>query len=460
MDEETYMKRAIRFSILFVALISFSGHASANEFTDVIDSFDYAINDPFDINISVGYLMSHKHGVVSRENTLDEAHEWDFYAYRNMFEFKHVQHILDMNLEVGIFRDISLRIGLPLILSDSRSLTAHSDWVNDGRPWKATSNQSSTPLFGAFGQGDTFNSPRRSGVDYFSVGLWANPLDQSREITFPTWTLFVEGRFGVGKSLRASCADGQNGCDDDFVDRGGVGRGVHEIHFGTRLSRRISRLFDPYFGVDAIVGFPKGDHSDTDFFASEEKAGQINTLPPIRGTMDVGFEIIPWEQKSKHQRLVIGLGGGATYNSEGREYTPLYDALGTSDYFLDSSYFVDFNGNGQNDAGDERKAAQRWTGMTDIENYVTIFGNAFVLVQPAKYIKFRIGGRWAHETEHFITKTDMCSIGLIESVTGSSKEECENYNYGYRPELDTPGARFKAVKTFVGDFYLNVTAMF
>ena len=71
--------------------------------------------------------------------------------------------------------------------------------------------------------------------------------------------------------------------------------------------------------------------------------------------MDVGFEIIPWEQKSKHRRLVIGLGGGATYNSEGREYTPLYDALGTSDYFLDSSYFVDFNGNGQSDGGDERK---------------------------------------------------------------------------------------------------------
>jgi hypothetical protein len=233
---------------------------------------------------------------------------------------------------------------------------------------------------------------------------------------------------------------------------------VHEVRFGTRLSRRIGKMFDPYFGIDAMVGFPVGDVDATDFYASEDKDGQINTLPPIRGTMDFGMEITPWEQTHKHRRLVIGVGAGAIYNSEGRDYTPLYDALGTSQYFHRQSY-VDFNGNGRNDGGQEREAADRWTGMTDVENYATIFGTAFVLVQPAKYIKFRLGGKWAHETQHFITKTDMCSINLMEAVSGAS-EACEDYNYGHRPEIDSPGARFRAEKTFVGDFYLDVIAMF
>lgn len=457
MTEETYMKRAIELSLVFALMISFIGHASANEFTDVIDSFDYKFNDPFDINISVGYLMEYKSGTITRENTIEEAHEWDYYAYRNMFKFKEVRHILDMNLEVGLFRDISLRIGLPLILSDTRTLTAHGDWVGDGRPWSTSDGQTDTALFGDFSNDDTFNSPKRSGVDYFSVGLWGNPLDQSREVTYPTWTLFIEGRFGVGEVMRASCASSEDNCAKKYQNRGGVSRGVHEVRFGSRLSRRFG-MVDPYFGIDAMVGFPIGDASDTDFYPSDDKSGLVNSMPPVKGTMDFGTEIIPWEQKARHRRLVIGIGGGAIFTSEGRTYTPLYDALGTSSYFQDQAY-VDYNGNGVNDHGTET-VEKRWTGMTDIENYATIFGQVFVLLQPAKYIKFRLGGRWAHETQHFITKTDMCAIGLMEAAKGGGASTCEDYNLGYRPEIDRPGSRFRAEKTFYANLFADLTAMF
>ena len=242
-------------------------------------------------------------------------------------------------------------------------------------------------------------------------------------------------------------------------DRGGVSRGVNEVKFGTRLSRRIG-IFDPYFGIDAKIGFPKGTAENTDFYALDNsKSGQINALPPIVGNMDFGMEITPWEQPAKQRRLVIGIGAGAVFNSEGRDYTPLYDALGTSSYFATNTYdYVDFNGNGRND-GNEQNPHMRWTGMTDVENYATIFGGLFVLMQPAKYIKFRVGGKWAHDTQHFITKTDMCSISLTDAAAGNT-DQCSSYNYGYRPELDNPGSRFRAEKTFVGSFYANVTAMF
>lgn len=456
------MNTRTQLSILFAALLGLSKVATANEFTDVIDSFDIETGDMFDLNFSVGYLLEHRSGTVSRETTQDRAQEGDFYGYRNMFKYKQVRHILDMNLEVGLFRDVSLRFGLPLILSDTRTLTEHSDWVKDGRPWRAADGQGNDALFGDFENDKSFNSSKRSGVDYFSFGLWANVLDQSREESFPTWTLFAEGHISIGSVMRASCAEDQGGCSDGMENIGGVSRGVHEVKFGTRLSRRVG-MFDPHFGIDAMVGFPKGNISDTDFYASStSKSGQINKLPPITGTMDFGMEIIPWEQPAKERRLVIGVGAGAVFHSEGRDYTPLYDALGTSTYFNPDNYdYVDFNGNGANDGEDETTAATKWTGMTDVENYATIFGQVFVLVQPAKYVKFRIGGKWAHETSHFITKTDMCAIDLMDAISGSfSREECKNYNYGYRPELDAPGARFRVEKTFVGSFFADVTAQF
>jgi hypothetical protein len=461
------MRRPFNPFLLCMLLFGFAEAAFANEFTDVIDSFDYEVGDPFDLNLSIGYVMKHKSGVIARENTTGdkEPHDWDYYPYQKMFNYKQVQHILDIGLEVGLFRDISLRFGLPLILNDARMLTAHKAWKSgrDAYSWDALPDDSGQlPLFGAFGpNNNSFKSPKRSGIDYFSVGLWVNPLDQSREPTFPNWTFFLEGRFGVGNPLRASCASGQRvpdgaggtvECDDapiDKVDIGGVGRGVHEVRFGTRLSRRIG-MFDPFFGIDADVGIPR---EDSDFVDPENKEGQINTMPPITGTLDFGMEIVPWEVPDKHRRVAVGLGAGATFYSEGRDYTPLYDALGTSGYFLVPER-VDFG-------GEWRDVSElEWTGMTDIENYTVIFGRWFVVVEPAKYIKFRIGGELAHETQHFITKTDMCSIDLMGIVTEGIPESCESYNLAYRPELDSPGSRFRAESTLIGRFFVDLTAMF
>lgn len=455
------MRRAIQTSILLVMLLGVSPSASANEFTEVIDSFDYAVNDPFDLHFSVGYLLKSKRGTITRETMLAPPGRTDHYAYQNMFEFKHVQHVLDLNLEVGIFRDVSIRFGLPLILSDTRTLTVHPDWdPTAGRAW-LTSNAAdanANPLFGDFATDNTFESPKRSGIDYFTFGIWANPLDQSRDETYPNWTLFLEGRFGVGKLLDASCAAGQRVPNADgaivdcpSIDQGGVSRGVNGFRLGTRMSRRIG-IFDPYFGFDATAEFPK---DKSDYFITDNEGGQINTRPPIRGRLDFGTEIVPWEQPAKHRRVVVAIGAGAMYLSEGREYTPLYDALGTSRYFLDNDT-VNFGGV-QQDVGE-------WSGMTDIENYATVFGTWWVLVEPAKYIKFRIGGWLAHETQHFITKTDMCSLDFMGAATdalaGESTEICGEFNDGYRPELDDAGSRFRAEKTLYGKFFLDLTAMF
>jgi hypothetical protein len=427
-------------------VLLFAAPAAANEFTDVIDAFDRQNDDPFDLNLSIGYERYQRGGKIVREDYVSTPHDWDFYATRKYAEYVQVTHLLNMELDIGLFRDISLRARVPLILSDNRELKA------DGPGWRSTDAE----LFNI-----PFKAPERSGLDYIAVGLWWGILDQGRDDTKPNWTVFAEGRFGVGEELAAACEKtGTQDCKDltysdgtGFNTKGGISRGLNELAFGFRLSRRYG-IVDPYYGIEALLGWSKGG---SNYYIDNNSAGQINTNPPMVGTMDFGLEIIPWDVPEQHRKLVIGLGAGGKYHSEGREVTPLFDALGTSRHFHEQEY-VDFNGNEEPDTDiGEAAAVSRWTGMTDVENYATFFGQIFVMIQPAKYVKFRVGFEGSHESEHFITKTDQCPAGEVAQGTDG---ECGVYNWGHRPEIDMPGHRFRFEDSFIWSIYFDATAQF
>ena len=447
--------RYLTVGLLFAtALGTAPARTHAGEFTDVIDAFDQRFDgDPFDLNLRVGYERFYKWGELRRESfQLSDVHEWDYYGYQDVGEFTQVTNILNMELDIGLFHDISLKARLPLILSDNREIKKKSsfDWTRRNPGQREVDELFSLP----------FQSPERSGIDYFAVGLWWGILDQGRDDTKPNWTIFVEGRFSVGDEMTAACKASADDCLEGYdgsgnpvtaSSKGGISRGVHEIAGGFRLSRRYA-FVEPYFGLEALLGFSKGGD---DFFIEGDSSGMLNNRPPAVGTIDIGMEIIPWKVPAKERKLVIGVGTGGKYHSEGRDRTPLYDALGTSEYFLDQEY-VDFNGDWSNDGGQETRALDTWTGATDVENYATIFGKVFISIQPAKYVKFTIGSNFMHETEHFITKTDQCPADQVLS-DGSG---CLYYNYGHRPELDRPGSRFRAEKTFIWDFFVDATAQF
>jgi hypothetical protein len=239
-----------------------------------------------------------------------------------------------------------------------------------------------------------------------------------------------------------------------------VGRGLIELVVGTRFSKRIG-IVDPFFGIEALVGFPKKGSPYRD---PDNEDGAVNTMPPIVGSIDVGLEIVPWEIPERHLKFVIGVMGGGKYHSEGRVYSPLFDALGSSAYFHNQT-FVDFNNNGVDDRGDESAAAPsnpyvpledryNYSGMTDVDNYATFYGRLYLVIQPAKYIKFRVGSDVGHETDHFITKTDKCN--LDNEIPGG----CSRYNFDHRPEIDNPGRRFLVDKTLLWQFFVDATAMF
>ncbi len=434
------MRRITVFLAGLIMVAAWVNPVAANEFTDVIDAFDKDNGDPFDLNISIGYERYSKGGVIRRESYKALPHEWDYYAYVTMAKYSQVTHILNMELDIGLFRDISLRTRIPLILSDTRELkTGKTTW-------------------GEIGEENLFNIPfksaERSGLDYLAVGLWWGILAQDRDDTKPNWTIYAEGRFGVGEELKAACqTTGAESCaQEGYNTKGGISRGLNELAIGTRLSRRYG-FMDPYFGFEALLGWSKGGRN---FMIDDNSAGQINDQPPIVGSIDFGIELVPWDVPSEFRKFVIGVGARASFHSEGREATPLFDALGTSDYFNDQEY-VDFNGDGDDDHGQEEAATEagRWTGMTDIENYATFLGRVYFMIQPAKYVKFRIGMDIGHETQHFITKTDQCPADQVQP--GST---CVVYNWGHRPELDRPGNRFRAEETLLFTFFIDATMQF
>lgn len=443
------MKRTTLNWVLVAGLFTCSKMALSNEYTDVIDAFDDDNNDPFDIQLTVGYERFQRNSAIRRESLTADPHSWDYYAYKDYFKFKQVTHILNINVDIGIYKDLAFRFRLPLVLNDTRELRSHGDW---DKKWSDNLSLFPTP----------FKSPERSGVDYFAVGLWWGILAQERDETKPDWVLFAEGRFGVGDIMTASCRmssdlPGYKSADVACTNKGGVSRGLNELAVGTRLSRRFG-ILDPYFGFEGLVGWPK---DGTPFFTTGPSSAKINTMPPIVGTIDFGMEIIPWESQERHIKLAIDVGGTAKYHSEGREYSPLFDALGTSPYLLHEDA-TDFDGDGTNDLSNAD--ASEYTGMTDVENYATFTGKLSFMIQPAKYVKFVIGTILGHESQHFVTKTDQCTSGNLAETTDSKTGDiitiCQNPNSDHRPAIDSPGKRFRAEETFIWTFFVNASAMF
>ncbi len=438
------MKRNFNFASIWTLLVSVffcAAPAQAGEFTDVIDAFDKDNKDPFDLNLSVGYERYQEKGTITRESMdNDYLHQWDYYAKTKFAKFDMTRNILNLGLDVGLFHDLSVRLGVPIILSDDRSFNALRGWAGQ------------TPLFSS-----TFKSPQRSGVDYIAAGLWWNILDQGRTKEHPYLTVFLEGRFGVGAKLKAACANdnGSNATDcasAAYTSDGGISQNLNQLRMGLHFSRRYGRL-EPYMGIDGMLGWYKGK----DFTMG---TGALNDLPPAVGTFDFGMEIIPWDVPEEFRKFVIVIGGGATYVSEGRTYTPLFDALGTSEYFKTNA---DINDSGTTAGASEpaavvtaeREALAAWNGMTDVENYGEFFGRLVLSIQPAKYVKFNVGLKMGHQSEHFITKTDQCPAGSV-----GADGTCATYNPGHRPEIDEPGRRFRVEDTFVWSLFLDAIAQF
>lgn len=448
------------------------------EVTSVVDAFDDDAGDPFDLNLTLGFDQSWKHSNIRRETELNQPglSTGGFVPHtENVASYSQSISTLMVGADIGIYKDLALILRLPIILSDARSLDDLDG--SSGNPQRLADPATGQPLFKV-----PFKSPTRSGIDWFSAGLdWAI-MNQQRNRTKPTWVIGVEGRFGVGTPLHAcsgtpvTVADGTTrqcpdpahptGPDrDPGISTAMVGLGAHTV-----FSRRYGYV-EPYSGLWFLANFPE---SGSDFDNTNNFQGSLVNHPPLLGTFALGMEVIPWERPEQFQRIVADFRVSGTYHSPGRDYSDLFDALGSSQApSLRSPNPGGYVGGSNGQSVQDPKAQQAFfTGITDQQAFSSIGGRFQATWQAGEYIKFNVGAGFQYDQSHLITAADSCNPNFASDPGAAGP--CHGVNNGgkgpqpvtgipnpnHRDAIDLPGRRFSADDTTIVDLWVSGVVMF
>jgi hypothetical protein len=467
------------------------------EVTSVADAFDD--EDKFDLHLTLGFQQTWKSGSVNRETNSDLS-EFSSGGYiagnQSVAKYTESTSRLNTRADIGLYKDIALVLRMPVILSNDRKLEGKSG---------SDANQS-VILQGAPGEqlfSLPFVSPTRSGIEYLAVGLDVAPMNQQRDRTKPTWVIGLEGRFSVGEPMHAcsknqpinqpgpqqSCAYSsdinRNGegselkQDGRFLDgsnysggahrKPGVSRGTTGLQAHTYISKR-TKYIEPYSGFEALFEF---QNSSSDYGGADLQGSLVNH-PPFQGTLIGGIAVIPWEIRDQFQRIELDFRAKGTYRSEGRDYSPIFDALGSSDApSMRRPNFASFQaGPGGPNTSIVNPSSEKvyTTGITDVQQYGIYSLSAQFTFQAGEYVKFNVGGQFTAEQGHLITLDQPCNpdfkkndgtfgpcrstgAGGVPAATGIP-------NPNYRPVIDTPGRRFRFDDGTLVDAWVNAIVMF
>jgi hypothetical protein len=466
-------------------------------YTDVIDAFDD--DDPFDLSASIGYTRTTDRGTIQREVINPNTHQR---GREKIADSDQVVSQLMFGLDIGLYKDVMAFLHLPLILSDARQLKVPSGTSAE------QINGENGPLYDPFDYGGVsgpvfqvpFKSPTRAGFDYIGIGgAWA-VLNQQRHAWQPTWIFILEGRRAIGtpvipckevngKTVCGNKAPGGQDIDGDGVPDGtadqlegksaGSSKGFSGVNFETRLSRRY-RYVEPYMGLGVLIQW--ASTAKKYFNPGGELDGVINTLPSQIATATLGTGIIPWENRGRFQRFAIDLRMTSMYLSQGRDYSALYDALGTSSHaeltrpnfegvrgvdpdLVDPSRGIRAcNTNDPSDTNCFVGEKVPFYGLTDIRPRLRYGFRLGIEMQAAEYVRFNLGTGVSWVTHYGITASDPCNPDFSggnrgEAYRGST---CGSgvVNPNHRPNIDLPGRRFFMTGEVLVDLYATATAQF
>jgi hypothetical protein len=481
-----------------------------SEVVQVVDAFDD--DDLFDLHLSLGYQSTWKNASIMRESSLtDPGFSDGGYSRANLNVAEYSQRVSRLNTraDIGLYKDIALVIRLPIVLSDDRELKGLSG---------SDSNQSFA-LAGAPGEQLfqlPFKSPTRSGVEYLAIGIDAAPMNQARDATKPTWVVGIEGRFDVSEPMHAcrknpatlntnsglaagdpqvECAHysdiNRNGVGGEYPSgtpagslegtfqggrKPGISRGVTALEAHTIISRRV-KYIEPYGGFRALLEF---QNDSSDYGATDLKGSLVNH-PPLKGTMIFGLNVIPWEVREAFQRLAFDFRFTGTYVSEGRDYSELFDALGTSDAAtLRYPNYAEFQAGPRQADGTTPSVVNPnsqkvyFTGLTDVQQHGVYTLSSSVNWQVGEYVKFNLGAAYTLMQAHFITFDQACNPdfandlskagpchGTKKDAMGVDKDSPSGIpNPNYRKSINDPGRRFKVSGASAFDAWINATVMF
>lgn len=428
----------------------------AAEITMVASAFDK--HDPFDVDVVVGFTESWKQADIRRETQAAQGSAT--FGAEDIARYSSTKSTLLAGADIGLYHDLALVLRVPIILSWSQRLD-DLDGSAAAAPQRLA-DPSGGQLFTV-----PFTSPTRSGVDFVSAGLdWAI-FNQHRDPTKPTWVIGMEGRLAVGPSLHACNANANPQCPDPSnpsIARGpGISRGMDGLVVKTIWSRRTGYV-EPYTGLSVLAEFPQASSE----YAKWNAPDDLERIPPVVGTVTLGLEVVPYEQRESFQKVSADFRLTAAYHSAGRDYSELFDALGSSQAPSlrtpnPAAYMA-----GPNHTSVPNDSAQVYfSGITEQQAFGSASVSASATWQAGEYIKFTVGSAVSYAQSHLVTAADPCTPN--GNTNAALAGPCVNPqteaplgvpNPEHRDIIDSPGRRFSVDDAAVVDLWAMGIVMF
>jgi hypothetical protein len=232
---------------------------------------------------------------------------------------------------------------------------------------------------------------------------------------------------------------------------------------------------EPYGGFKFLVEVP---NASSDFGLIDLESSLVNT-PPLEGTLLFGLSVIPWEVRSDYQRATIDFRFSTTYRSEGRDYSELYDALGSSAAHSMRDPVWSLYQAGPNNTSVVDATSQRvyFNGLTDVQQHLKNRLSSEFTWQAAKYVKLGIGLGYTLIQSHYLTYDQACNANFTndsaksgpcrkDALTSSGTASDTAYdvtgvpNPNYRAAINTVGHRYRVNDASLLDGWLHATVMF
>lgn len=392
--------------------------AAPSEYTDVLDAFDG--DDPIDIQARIEFRSTFSAGTVQREVIDDSTGQTSNDGrYRDVLDHSGLRNELQLGLEVGVWHDLMVFVGLPIVLSDDEelSLSGGGTCDDDGASCEDLLELPVDEIEPAalFIANPRAVSEQRSGLPRVDLGVAFGLFNQFRGAD-ATWVL--RGTLSVPTgSPKSACLSAGVDCSPGLSD------GSMWLTLESRWSRRY-RYVEPLLGISHRFGWVT---TGEEVFSSAIANGGDDR--PTTTEASAGAAIVPWEDRMRHQRFSIELLGRAAYISKGRGMSALFDALGTSTHTQINL--------------PDASADERFTGVTTIGAHGRLGLDLMLVMKAARYVRFTLGSELGLLTDHLITGAEDCGSSDPRSDSPGRASACERIDPLYRPVIDAPGQRFR-----------------
>lgn len=377
---------------------------------------------------------------IYHSNILREVHQNSRVENTPELLFKRVDNWLNLDVRIGLFRDLEFRYQLPIALRQTRSWTfspgkdnSNSSIYNNCISAEGSLRDPSCPLTGS-GQEPLFAVPAqsyRAGLDNMTFGLAYALMNQRKQEHLPTWIWTIDYVAPTARVLNPSEPTSQG-------DLGPVGDGFHRYKFMTTFSKRMG-VFDPYVQLHYTLPW-KGPHAysncdtpNSPSLGRPENCGQegwlrsetVGQAPHLAGVI-AGSEINLFEDSSLQSKLAFDLRAFANYVSAGRYYNELSDVFGK---------------------------------LLRTQEYLHIGAQVGLVAYAADYLHFKAHASWARNTDHFLTYEefgkDLNGNGAID-LTGVPNELNPQFDW----RADMVSRRFRTGNSQHIQFNVTATVAF